>query len=140
MKTEKTENTEFKTMDVIISTSCEFNNDADVAEYNALDEIEVPEDDMHWTTCTKIVMGYARIFLYFTDKKMVVYQRRDVTGMAVDGHAVAVHGPEFRRLDTDGYQFPGLDFEATKADDSADSANATEETTEATETTEETEE
>lgn len=103
-----------KKMNVIISTSCEFASEEDVKEYRALSMWDLPEDDMNWPDVARVIMGYSKIVLIDEDgKRLAVWGRREVTGMAIGDKAIAVHGSAFKRFDTDGEVFPKLETETS---------------------------
>ena len=88
-------------MKAIISTSVEFNTPEDVRDYEALDPIDAPEDDMAPTDVVKYKVGYRLIVLERESGAVDVYRRRGVTGMAVDGQPIIIHGQGFQRINCD---------------------------------------
>lgn len=91
-----------KVMNVIVSTSIRFTSEDDVKAYRGLGFEALPEDDLEYTEVTRYILGGAKIVLFGAKgQRLAVLERRTVRGMAVDGVPVTVHGPEFKRFDSD---------------------------------------
>lgn len=88
-------------MKIIISTGVEFNTPEDVLDYEALDVSEIPEDDVPpILNAVNYRVGYKHIVIE-VDTGNVVFLRKNVKGMAVDGQPITLRGDGFQRINCD---------------------------------------
>ena len=86
-------------MNIILSTSIDFQTPADVAAYAQIDTKALPDGDMALSGVDKYIVGYAHIILFDADgRRMAKLPRRRYRGMAADGEPVVIHGEDFKRI------------------------------------------